>query len=121
MAGGPRKINDYNQSLSPEQRKANARKAATAKRPKTKLNANIRSIARIINDAPAGRDLKTALSILNVGSESMTNAAGIALSVYQAAIEGDMRAVEKWEKYVGQFEGTDKTKGSGEVRVIIDV
>lgn len=120
MAGGKGKINEYNKSLTPEQRKINARRAGSAKRPKLTLNANIRSIAKTINQSPAGAELKAALATLNIQDENVSNAAGIALAVYQAAINGDMRAVEKWEKYVGQF-NDDSKDGDGEVRVIIDV
>lgn len=104
MAGGPRKIDEYNKSLTPEQRKKNARRAATAPRKNAGRIVDIRKIARMINEAPAGKDLTDALLKANIQTEGMTNAAGIALAVYQAAIDGDMKAVEKWESYVGQTE-----------------
>lgn len=104
MPGGPGKINEYNKSLTPEKRKQNARKAGKAPKKNAKRNTDIRNIAKLINDAPAGQDLMTALAILNLKDETVSNAAGIALAVYQAAINGDMRAVEKWESYVGQIE-----------------
>lgn len=119
MAGGPGKINEYNKSLTPEQRKRNATKAAKAKRPKLTVNADIRSIAKMINEAPAGADLRAALGMLNVHDERVSNAAGIALAVYQAAIDGDIKAVEKWEKYVGQYD--KKEADSGKVEIVIDV
>ena len=72
----------------------------------------------MINDAPAGDDLQTALSMLNIQDQNVTNAAGIAMAVYQAALDGDMKAVEKWEKYVGQ---SDKDDAADSVTVIIDV
>ena len=119
MAGGRGKINEYNQSLTPEQRKKNAKKAGSAKRPNLTRNANIRAIAKMINEAPAGDSLTAALSMLNVDDPTLTNAAGIAVAVFQAAMNGDMKAVEKWESYVGQ---TDKTNtADGPVQVIIDV
>lgn len=118
MAGGKGKINEYNQSLTPEQRKNNAKRAASRRRPRAKINKDIRSIARMINTAPAGSDLLTALAMLNIRDAHVSNAAGIALSVYQAAINGDMRAVEKWEKYVGQ--AADGGKGGG-VQIIDDL
>lgn len=118
MAGGPGKINEYNETLTPEQRKRNAIRAGRAKRPGLRMNANIRKIAKMINKAEAGDDLKSALRMLNVDDENVSNAAGIALAVYQAAINGDMRAVEKWEKYVGQ---DDKVDTDGKVEIIIDV
>lgn len=114
---GRGKIDEYNKSLTPEQRKESAKKAATAPRPKLRLNSNIRRIAKAINKAPAGTSLKTALEMLNIDGEDMSNAAGIALAVYQAALDGDMRAVEKWEKYVGQ----EEMKGDGGVKIIDDL
>lgn len=118
MAGGRGRINEYNQSLTPEQRKNNAKRAASRKRPRAKINTNIRSIARTINSAPAGSDLLTALAMLNIRDANVSNAAGIALSVYQAAVNGDMKAVEKWEKYVGQASESD---AGGGVQIIDDL
>lgn len=108
MAGGPGKINEYNQSLTPEQRKANARKAAKRPRKKTKL---IRDIAKIINDAPAQASARDSLAKLGIPEGDMTNAALIAAAVFRAAWEGDMRAVEKWERYVGQADEQQRHDG----------
>lgn len=104
MAGGRGKINEYNKSLTPEQRKNSAKKAATAPRKNAGRITDIRKIAKMINEAPAGDDLQTALSMLNINDKNVSNAAGIALAVYQAAIDGNINAVEKWERYVGQTE-----------------
>ena len=114
---GRGKIDEYNKSLTPEERKLSAKRAATAPRPKARLNSNIRRIAKAINKAPAGTKLKEALEMLNVDGEDFSNAAGIALAVFQAAIDGDMRAVEKWEKYVGQ----EEMHGDGGVRIVDDL
>ena len=102
MAGGPGKIDEYNKSLTPEQRKINAKRAGRAPKKNARRNSDIRSIARLINEAQAGEDVLTGLSMLNIRDADVSNAAGIALAVFQAAIDGDMKAVEKWEKYVGQ-------------------
>lgn len=116
MAGGPGEINEYNQTLTPEERKANARKAARAPRPKS----NIKRIAKMINAAPAGTDIQTALRMLGLTDVNVSNAAGIALAVYQAAVNGDMRAVEKWEKYNDQEDRPEKNTDGG-VRIIDDM
>lgn len=118
MAGGPGKINEYNKSLTPEKRKQNARKAGKTPKKKSVIT-DIRKIAKMINDAPAGADLRAALSDANIRDENVSNAAGIALAVYQAAIDGDIKAVEKWEKYVGQYD--KKESDSGKVEIVIDV
>lgn len=107
MPGGPGKINEYNKSLTPEQRKINARRAGKASRKRVKT---IREIAKIINEAPAQKAAMEGLKNLGLSDKDMTNAALIAASVFRAAFEGDMKAVEKWEKYVGQ---TDATADSG--------
>lgn len=107
MSGGKGKINDYNKSLTPEQRKESAKRAAKSPRRNAGKIADIRKIAKMINEAPAGEDLLTALALLNIREPKVSNAAGIALAVFQAAINGDMKAVEKWEKYVGQHKEAD--------------
>lgn len=114
MPGGPGKINEYNKSLTPEQRKINARRAGKASRKRVKT---IREIAKIINEAPAQKAAMEGLKNLGLSDKDMTNAALIAASVFRAAFEGDMKAVEKWEKYVGQ---TDATAESGN-GVIMDL
>ncbi|MCI8438100.1 MAG: hypothetical protein HFF73_01110 [Oscillospiraceae bacterium] len=75
----------------------------------------------MINAAPAGQDLQTALAMLGIRGVSVSNAAGIALAVYQAAINGDMKAVEKWEKYVGQFVKDEEKNTDGGVQIIDDM
>jgi hypothetical protein len=99
MPGGKGKINEYNKSLTPEQRKASARRAAQAPRRHGKT---IREIAQVINQAPAQKKAQKALADLGIKDEDMTNAVMIAASVFRAAFNGDMRAIEKWENYVGQ-------------------
>lgn len=122
---GRGKIDEYNKSLSSEQRIINAKKAAAASvRAKAKAKeegkariADIRAIARLINEAPMGADMMTGLSMLNVENQDLTNAAGIAMAVFQAAINGDMKAVAKWEQYVGQAESAQ----SGENGMLADL
>ena len=114
MPGGPGKIDEYNKSLTPEQRKANARRAARKPRKKTKT---IREFAKLINEAPALKEAVGALQSLGLNDKEATNAAAIAAAVFRAAIEGDMKAVEKWERYIGQ---TDATAESGN-GVIMDL
>jgi hypothetical protein len=99
MAGGKGKINEYNKSLTAEQRKASAIKAAKAPRKNQKA---IKEIAKIICNAPAPAAAKKSLKEFGVEDEDMTTAALVALAVIRAAIEGDLKAVEKVEKYIGQ-------------------
>lgn len=99
MPGGKGKINEYNKALTPEQRKENARRAGRAPKKSVKT---IREIAQVINQAPAQKKAQKALADLGIKDEDMTNAAMIAASVFRAAFNGDIRAIEKWENYVGQ-------------------
>lgn len=102
MPGGKGKINEYNKSLTPEERKKSAKKAAsTPKKPKAKI-ALIRDVAKKINDAPAPEAVKDTLAEFGLKDEEMTVAAAIAFSVMRSALEGDLKAVEKWERYTGQ-------------------
>lgn len=104
MPGGKGKINEYNKSLTPEQRKESAKRAAkTPKKPKAPI-ALIRDIAKKINNAPAPEQVKDTLAEFGIENEEMTVAAAIAFSVMRAALEGDLKAVEKWERYTGQHE-----------------
>ena len=103
MPGGKGKINEYNKSLTAEQRKASAIKAATAPR-KSKT---IREFVKAICENPAPAAAKKSLAEFGIENEEMKTAALIALSIVRAAIEGDMKAVEKVERYLGQ---QDKTK-----------
>lgn len=111
----PRKTKDYisayNKSLTPEQRTESARKAGIASQKKQKENKTIREIARIINASKAPEEAQERLEQLGIADEDRTNAAVIAASVFMAAFNGDMKAVEKWERYVGQTDTTDEDEG----------
>lgn len=117
MPGGPGKINEYNKSLTPEQRKANAKRAGSQKRRKP---TTIREIARIMNAAPIASDkAREQLRAQGIEDENLINAAMIAASVFRAAVNGNMNAVEKWEKYVGEVEAQETD--NGKVEIVIDV
>lgn len=117
MPGGRGKINEYNNSLTPEQRKKHASKAGKA--PKRQVAKTIRQIAQIINDAPAQEGAKAGLAKLGIKDEDMTNAALIAAAVFRAAFEGDMKAIDKWERYIGQSDRNDED-GNGQLADLID-
>ncbi len=115
MPGKPGNIDAYNKSLTPEQRRINAQRAARKPRRKTKT---IREIAKIINEAPAQKAAMEGLKNLGIADKDMTNAALIAAAVFRAAFEGDMKAVEKWERYVGQTDATEDN-GNGVITDLI--
>lgn len=118
MPGGAGKINEYNKSLTPEKRKENARRAGSA--PKKKSVCTMRQIAKMINDAPAAEEAKKGLENLGLDDETMTNSALIVAAVFRAAFQGDMKAVEKWEKYIGQHDSADDETGNGLLAELID-
>lgn len=115
MGGGYKNIDEYNKSLTPEERKLSAKKAAKAPRRKSKT---IKEIAKIINEAPAQKAAKEGLKKLGLKDRDMTNAALIAAAVFRAAFEGNIHAVEKWEKLVGQEDKSDT--GNGQLADLID-
>lgn len=116
MAGGKGKINDYNKSLTPEQRKANASKAGKASRQKAYT---MKAIAKLINNAPAQPEAKKGLKKLGLEDEQMTNSALIVAAIFRSAFEGDMKAIEKWEQLIDQSYN-DENAGNGKLADLID-
>lgn len=116
MAGGAGKINEYNKSLTPEERKENARKAGSA----PKHACTLKQLAKIINAAPAQEGAKQGLEKLGLSDEQMTNSALIVAAVFRAAFNGDMKAVEKWERYIDQHDAIDDDTGNGMLADLID-
>lgn len=117
---GRGKIDEYNKTLTKEERVKSAKKAAKAsakvRGEKKGLNKTIRQFARMINDAKATDDAIEELKKLGL-DENATNGAVIAASVFMAAFNGDMKAVDKWERYIGEDDrGTD---GEGELSALI--
>lgn len=102
MPGGKGKINEYNKSLTAEERKKNAKTAGSSPKKKPSLPL-IRDITKKIIAAPAPDSLKDTLAEFGLEGEDLTIAAGIAFAVVRAALEGDLKAVEKVERYTGQY------------------
>ncbi len=98
MPGGKGRINEYNESLTPEKRKENAKNAA--KSPKRHRTKQIREYARAICRNPAPDAARAALAKYGICDEDSTTSALIALGIVEAALSGDMKAVEKVEKYL---------------------
>lgn len=119
MAGGPGKINEFNRSLTQEQRKANARKAQRASAKAKKTRKTIREFAMAINDAKPTAEMRDQLVSIGVDPDEATNGAAIAAAVFMAAFNGDMKAVDKWEKYVGQSMDLNPTEGQGQLADLI--
>lgn len=106
-------IDELNKKLTPEQRKESARKAGSA--PKKKRVKTIRQLAKFINGLPAPYEARKMMRDLGIPDDDMTNAAMIVAAVLRSAFEGDLRAVEKWEEYVGQKPMTAREKAELEM------
>jgi hypothetical protein len=76
-------------------------------------------LAKIINKSKVkGEKARKQLETLGIDDEDMTNAALIVSAIFHAAFEGDMKAVEKWERMTGQAE--DQQKHNGQLADLID-
>ncbi|MBR5285394.1 MAG: hypothetical protein IKU30_00705 [Clostridia bacterium] len=79
------------------------RKGAAVSNAKQHQWRTIREIAEIVgNTKIKQKKLIDQLREIGVPDEDLTNNAVILAAVYRAAIHGDLKAVEKWERYIGQ-------------------
>ena len=93
MPGGYGKIDEYNKSLTPEQKSEMARKAGSSPR-KSKT---IRDIARAINSAKiSDKETRLQLAQLGLKNKDLINGAMIAASLFQSAMNGNMQAYDRW-------------------------
>ena len=85
-----------------------------------KQQKTIRELAKIVGEAAVDNPkLVKQLASLGITEGDATNNALILAAIFQAAIHGDMKAIEKWMKMIGQEESTDK-KTDGQLEDIID-
>lgn len=98
--------------LSPEERSERARIAGKA--PKRKKVKTLRQLAKIVNGSKiknsSWEDHVRALGITE--EEDLINAAVIVAGIFQAAIEGDLRAAEKWEALTAPAERKKRTSSA---------
>ena len=79
----------------------------------------ISELAKIINNSRVGsKKAKEQLEALGLTDEDMTNAALITAAIFRAAYEGDMKAVEKWERLTGQAD--EGKRHNGQLADLID-
>lgn len=94
------------------------KKGAAASNEAQKKLKTIGEIAKIINESRVtGDKARQQLAALGVAEDDMTNAALIASAIFRAAFEGDMKAVEKWERITGQEE---QQRRNGQLADLID-
>lgn len=115
MPGGFGKIDEYNKSLTPEQRKESARRAGKASAKKTK---SMKEIAKIIAMAKAPAETQAALAELGLENEDMTNSALLVSGLFRAAFDGNMGAFDRFMSLAG--ENTASDEGQGKLASLID-
>ena len=105
-------IDKYNKSRTQKERIESAVKAGKASGEARRRKKTIREIAACINATrPADEEVCRNLRAMGVKDGDITNGALIASAVFTAAISGDMKAVEKWERYVGQTDTSGDDEG----------
>lgn len=120
MPGGPGKINEYYNSLTPEEKRELHLKAINGCNETRRRKKLLREIALQINDAKASKESIGLLTQLGVTDPEMqTNAALIVGAVFQAILDGDMRALQEWKEWIGE-NTRGESDGNGELANLID-
>lgn len=97
------------------------KKGAPASNAAQRETKTMRELAKLVGETKVNNPkLVKQLSSLGIAEGDATNNALILAAVFQAAIHGDLKAVEKWEKYIGQYEGSEE-ESDGKVEIVIDV
>lgn len=103
--------------LSPEERRERARKAGRA--PKRRKPKTMKQLARAIAAAPIqNQKWMEAVKVLGITEdEDLVNNAVIIAGLFHAAVEGDLRAIDKWEQYLAPKDKKPKAAaGTGAAR-----
>lgn len=94
-----------------------ARMGGEACQRKIKQKKKMAELAKIIAENPASAKSKKDLKKLGIEDEDATNTAAVVAAVFNRAIEGDIKAVDKWEKLTETI-GKDDEKYELPARVI---
>ena len=100
-----------NQNLIPQAHKLTVEeqsKGGIASGESRRAKKSMSELAKIIANTPASDKNKKKLAQLGIEDEEATNNAAVVASVYHSALSGDMKAVEKWEKYTETVSDDDK-------------
>lgn len=96
----------------------NGEKGGKASGEARRRKANMREIARQIASAPVTNDkTRTQLERFGIDDESMTNDAMVVAGVFQQAVKGDVKAIEKWQELT-EMGGADEQLYELPARVI---
>ena len=86
--------------LSPEEARKGGINSGIARRDKKTMA----EFAKIIGSSQVSdEDARAALAAAGVTDEEMTNSALVVFGVFRAAVQGDMKAVEKWQQLAEDF------------------
>ncbi len=107
-------MQEYQASLTPEQRSENARKGAEGKKEKKTL----RELTAILMDGIAPAEAQATMAALGLTKEQMTNKMLLVVSLFRLAVDGDMKAIEKIEDYIGE-KVADQEQANGMLAVLI--
>lgn len=111
MAGGKGKINDYNKSLTADQRKASARKAAKASvEAKKQKKTMAERCAAMMNAQLTGENKKKLEKMYGELSEDATIAELVIAGQIQSAIKGNTKAFHAVSEYADKYNAEEKVE-----------
>lgn len=93
----------FNERTASEQREI-ARKGGISSGEARRSRKSMSELAKMISQNPASAKNKSKLKEIGIDSEDATNNAVVVAAVFQSAIRGDMKAVQKWEEYTESVE-----------------
>jgi hypothetical protein len=108
-----------NQFTAGEKAVSNGKKGGIAKGQKAKQRKTMAELAAKIGEAPikSAKTKKQLEELGLAGDDELVGQAVIVASIYTAAANGNMQAVEKWQELTESIKGGDDNA----VKVIIDV
>lgn len=86
----------------------NGRKGGVASGVARRQKKSLSELAKLIADNPAEGKNKKKLAKIGIEGEDATNNAMVVAAVFEGATSGDMKAVDKWEKYTEGMSAGDK-------------
>lgn len=99
----------FTSEQSREEAAKNGRKGGIASGESRRAKKSMAELARMIAEAPATANDKKKIQSLGIEAEDVTNNAVIVAAVYESAKNGNIQAVDKWEKYVETSNTDEKT------------
>lgn len=112
MPGGFEKINEYNQKLSPDERKASAKKAGKASGQARKKKKELKEYLQALLDTKQ-------TAVINGKEKKITTSEAMAMKAIKEALKGDWKAWELVRDTAGQ-KPVDKVKVTTIDQDIID-